>query len=226
MNRIKEYFKEQIKTDEALRNVYSESKLKACWDYIMSQARKQAKDGCAMIDEAVVYHWARDYMFGDIPAAEKKAENVGNSPVEEVKAEITEENAEISEEKADISEGIPEEISVAEEEEKKPAETVQDFIDQKEKETITEPAKTENKRTCGNCGYAYEGKCLNYGSGAINPDSPACKEYAATPTPEQMEAEKHKLTILSVEQDKPKKSKKEKSKPADDSQQQFLFDFD
>ncbi len=79
MERIKAYFEEQIKTDEALKAVYDESKLDKCWKYIVSQARKLATSNCAMVEDAVVYKWARDYMLGDVEEekpAEKKEEPV------------------------------------------------------------------------------------------------------------------------------------------------------
>lgn len=86
---IKKYFEKAIETDEALKNVYDEKKLDACIKYIREQARKQAKNGCACIEDEVVYKWARDFMYGDIPAEEKPAE-----PVETVEEKKTEEPAE------------------------------------------------------------------------------------------------------------------------------------
>lgn len=35
--------------------------LNECWQYIKSQAKKQAKDGCAAIDDATVFGWAIHY---------------------------------------------------------------------------------------------------------------------------------------------------------------------
>ena len=67
MERIKAYFEEQIKTDPALAEAYKEEKLDKCWKYITSQARSHAKNGCAMIEDAQVYKWARDFMLGDVP---------------------------------------------------------------------------------------------------------------------------------------------------------------
>lgn len=32
--------------------------MKDCWDYITSQARKRAQNGCAMIEDAEVFGWA------------------------------------------------------------------------------------------------------------------------------------------------------------------------
>lgn len=81
MERIKAYFEEQIKTDEALKAVYDESKLDKCWGYIVSQARKLATSNCAMVEDAVVYKWARDYMLGDVETPAEK--EVPPEPVQE-----------------------------------------------------------------------------------------------------------------------------------------------
>ena len=58
---IKNYLETQIVEDAALREKYDPEKLSACYKYIVSQARKQADNGCAMIEDAVVYKWARDF---------------------------------------------------------------------------------------------------------------------------------------------------------------------
>ena len=73
MERIKAYFEEQIKTDPALAEAYKEEKLDKCWKYITSQAKSHAKNGCAMIEDAQVYKWARDFMLGDIPEEFKQS---------------------------------------------------------------------------------------------------------------------------------------------------------
>ena len=58
---IKNYLETQIVEDAALREKYDPKKLSDCYKYIVSQARKQADNGCAMIEDAVVYKWARDF---------------------------------------------------------------------------------------------------------------------------------------------------------------------
>lgn len=100
MERIKQYFEEQIKTDPALAEAYKESKLNDCWKYITSQAKASAKNGCAMIEDSVVYKWARDFMLGDIP-----------QEIQTVAPAKTEEEVEI------IEEGTAEEIAAVEPEE-------------------------------------------------------------------------------------------------------------
>lgn len=62
---IKEYLTTAIESDPALKAAYSESKITGCCNYIKSQAKKQAQNGCAAIEDADVYKWARDYMYGD-----------------------------------------------------------------------------------------------------------------------------------------------------------------
>lgn len=77
MERIKAYFEEQIKNDPALAEAYKEEKLRKCWQYIMSQAKKEAKNNCAMIEETIVYKWARDFMLGDVPEAKEEKIETG-----------------------------------------------------------------------------------------------------------------------------------------------------
>lgn len=43
-----------------------------CFDYIYTQARKQAKGGCAAVRDNVVYEWAEDYYHKDDKAEEEK----------------------------------------------------------------------------------------------------------------------------------------------------------
>ena len=70
---IKNYLETQIIEDAALREKYDPKKLSACYKYIVSQARKQADNGCAMIDDAVVYKWARDFYL-EGPQSEEEVE--------------------------------------------------------------------------------------------------------------------------------------------------------
>lgn len=71
---IKAYLEEAIKNDEALAKVYDESKLNACISYINEQARKELKGKNGAIKDDVVYHWARDFYFGDLNKAAEPAE--------------------------------------------------------------------------------------------------------------------------------------------------------
>ena len=42
------------------------------WNYIKDKAKKQAEDGCAMVEDSKVYEWAREYWL-DYEEKEKKA---------------------------------------------------------------------------------------------------------------------------------------------------------
>lgn len=72
---IKTYLEEAIKTDEALSKVYDETKLDKCISYITDQARKELHGKNGAIADDVVFHWARDFYFGDLNTdTEAKAE--------------------------------------------------------------------------------------------------------------------------------------------------------
>lgn len=62
---VKDYLEEEIKKDEALRNVYNADNIHKCFEYIVNQARELAVNGCAMVEDAVVYHWAREWYLED-----------------------------------------------------------------------------------------------------------------------------------------------------------------
>lgn len=68
---VKNYLEKQAAEDEALRALYVPARIKDCFAYITGQARKKAVNGCAMIEDAQVYKWARDYYIEELP---KKAE--------------------------------------------------------------------------------------------------------------------------------------------------------
>lgn len=72
MERIKKYLEEAVLTDEALKAAYDPEKLPACWNYILSQGKKLAINNCAVVEDGIVYKWARDYMFGDISEEDKQ----------------------------------------------------------------------------------------------------------------------------------------------------------
>lgn len=127
MERIKAYLEEQIKTDEALKAVYDESKLDKCWGYIVSQARKLATSNCAMVEDAVVYKWARDYMLGDVETPVEK--EVPSEPVQEETSTKEEIETVAAEPEEEPIEEVPqvEEKPVEEKKEDKP-EPVQQFL--------------------------------------------------------------------------------------------------
>lgn len=71
---VKRYLEEQMQKDEVLRTLYVPSKIKDCFKHITSQARKLAKNGCAMVEDAVVFKWARDYYLEVLPKEAEKPE--------------------------------------------------------------------------------------------------------------------------------------------------------
>lgn len=66
----------------------SEKTLAQCWNYIFSEARKQAKNGCACIADEEVFGWAMHFFEEDeikaeayngvVPAKVKTSDNVEN----------------------------------------------------------------------------------------------------------------------------------------------------
>lgn len=84
MDRIKEYLQKEIKTDMALAQVYDEKRLSDCYKYIRNQAKKMAKDGCAIVEDAVVYKWARDFFYGDTENTEETDSEVITTPAVKV----------------------------------------------------------------------------------------------------------------------------------------------
>jgi hypothetical protein len=83
---VKRYLDEQSENDDCLRSFYIPSKIKDCFKYITEQARKEAVSGCAMIEDSVVYKWARDYYIEFLPKeADKKTVEVVQKKAEEVK---------------------------------------------------------------------------------------------------------------------------------------------
>lgn len=69
---VKRYLDEQSENDDCLRSFYIPSKIKDCFKYITSEARKKAVNGCAMIENSVVYKWARDYYIEVLPKEAEK----------------------------------------------------------------------------------------------------------------------------------------------------------
>ena len=59
--------------DEAFKEKYkgSDEEIKDCFTFIKGEARKQAINGCAMIEDSQVYQWARHY-FDDVREEELK----------------------------------------------------------------------------------------------------------------------------------------------------------
>lgn len=85
---IKNYLETQIVEDAALREKYDSKKLSDCYKYIVSQAKKQADNGCAMIEDAVVYKWARDFYLEGPQTEEEPEEEVEEETLEDEKKPI------------------------------------------------------------------------------------------------------------------------------------------
>lgn len=206
MERIKAYFEEAIKTDPALAEAYDESKLKDCWDYITKQAKKKAVNSCAMIEDAEVYKWARDFMYGDIQKAEP--EKPAKMEITEIKENPgTEEKQEEKEtaKKPKMEDGF--EVYGEYEEADETDEPVIKIPDSNiVKETFEKP-EPEHKHLCGVCGY-FNGD-FKYPSGAclfkhesVLKAQIACSEFINTPASVKTEMPK-------TEEKKSKKSKKQ-----------------
>ena len=71
---VKRYLDEQSENDDCLRSFYIPSKIKDCFKYVAEQARKQAVNNCAMVEDSVVYKWARDYYIEVLPKEATKEE--------------------------------------------------------------------------------------------------------------------------------------------------------
>lgn len=102
---LKKYIEQQIEQDAAYKAVYDPKKLKDCAKYVQSMARKQSNNGCAMVEDAVVFKWCRDFFYGDIEdvePAEASKVTVSDTPVEEKPAENEEEETEVSADKLEI----------------------------------------------------------------------------------------------------------------------------
>ncbi len=69
---IKKYLDKQTETDAALKSVYDPAKIKDCFKFITEQARKQAVNNCAMIEDSKVYKWARDYYLEELQKETEK----------------------------------------------------------------------------------------------------------------------------------------------------------
>lgn len=71
---IANYLLNRIETDECLKNKLEETNksLKGCVGYVKSEAKKEAEDGVAMIEDQQVYEWAVHYFLEDSLDCEPK----------------------------------------------------------------------------------------------------------------------------------------------------------
>lgn len=227
MDRIKEYFEEAIKNDEALRNVYDESKLKECWNYITQQAKKAATGNCACIEDAEVYKWARDFMYGDIAKEDKP--NVKENNTEEEGQTVSEEGCYSGSDGQDAedleTDGTSEEQELAE---TSVSDNQNGNTEEESKDAAVEIQSVSVKHTCSECGYFDEHKCLFHHYSVPNENSGACNEFVLKVTSDiKPQNEKLEITVEgeTTVQDKPCHQKKE-NKKSEDYDGPWLFDFD
>lgn len=75
---IREYLNNEAKNDPAFAEKWNKRKseddkvIEGCCAYITSEAKKKAKNGCAVIADAEVFGWAFHYIQEGIKAPEKK----------------------------------------------------------------------------------------------------------------------------------------------------------
>ena len=69
-NIIRDYIEEACKGDEVLAGKYEKSgkDIEGCCKYIKSEAKKKAKNGCAVISDAEVFGWAVHYFDEEMKA--------------------------------------------------------------------------------------------------------------------------------------------------------------
>lgn len=72
---IADYLLNRIESDELLKSKLEETNktLKGCVEYIKTEAKKEAEDGVAMIEDSQVYDWAVHYFLEDNLKMEPKA---------------------------------------------------------------------------------------------------------------------------------------------------------
>ena len=86
-NIIKDYIEKSCKGDEVLAKKYEDSgkDIEGCCKYIKSEAKKKAKNGCAVISDAEVFGWAIHYFDEGLKAPKDAPEaKVTTSPTAEV----------------------------------------------------------------------------------------------------------------------------------------------
>lgn len=83
---------EENASDALVAKINSGQKtLQSCFDYIRGEAKKQAKGGCAMISDAVVFGWAIHYFeedsikYSKTAIADTKKDEIEKAPVIEKK---------------------------------------------------------------------------------------------------------------------------------------------
>ena len=90
---ILQHLIKECETDESLKNNI-ETKINntpiGMFNYIKEKARKDAVDGCAMIEDSKVYEWAREY-WNDYEENEKQKETTPTPRIEKTIKEAVKE---------------------------------------------------------------------------------------------------------------------------------------
>ena len=69
--------------NEDLRSVLlsGDKDLKGCYSYISNKAKSQAKNGCACIEDRVVYEWSEEYWYPSSEMAKQSSHREVKAPV-------------------------------------------------------------------------------------------------------------------------------------------------
>lgn len=107
---IANYLLNRIETDECLKAKLEETNktLKGCVEYIKEEARKEAEDNVAIIEDSQVYEWAVHYFLEDSLDSEQKAKPSKKKNDEQEKQSTPK----VSKPKKDIKEKLDEQLSV------------------------------------------------------------------------------------------------------------------
>lgn len=111
---IANYLLNRIETDECLKAKLEETNktLKGCVEYIKEEARKEAEDNVAIIEDSQVYEWAVHYFLEDSLDCEKKEKSSKNKNDDEVVKEKKQSTPKATKPKKDIKEKLDEQLSV------------------------------------------------------------------------------------------------------------------
>lgn len=89
---IQDYLEKQVSEDPGFKNNYIPDRTEKCFEYIRNNASKQKVGNCAVVEDSVVFKWARDYFNDGIAlkefeeeSARKKSENEKRRKAEEEK---------------------------------------------------------------------------------------------------------------------------------------------
>lgn len=83
---IHDYIQSVRENDTALQNSFIEGMDKECFSYIRENARKQSQGDCAMIEDNVVFKWARDFYNDGIALKELEEKKAKEQKESEKKA--------------------------------------------------------------------------------------------------------------------------------------------